>query len=195
MKIYLTTSVRRGFTLGIVAGGAAFLCAFLTIMVPDDFQFRFHGWLLLAWAGLQAIKDRYFKKLLSELSTLLRLRRGTSSASQLEQLEQSMSILRGQASLAWALSVCLKTGVVLAAAILLWDGLPTDARPFAIFAGYAFLIYSSTLTSWARSNFLKLKEASLKEEQRSMQGLDSGVSHDFSQDETAKGHTIPPEVL
>jgi hypothetical protein len=193
------TNLLRGCLLGIASGGCAFL---VVLYLGDVLPAKVHAWVLLTVAGFFAISEWHFQSLLSELSALLR--RGTYSVWQLEQLDQTVPQLRKQISFAWVLSTCLKAVVGLACAFLLWDGLPPNYYALAMFVGYALLIYSITFAIWGRQNFRKLerkvdaltlKEASLQEKRRLLQGLESGSKHDFTNDKLSGGYTNPPTAM
>src|ERR1035441_7732597 len=157
----------RSILLGIASGGAAFLMVWLLgALVPA----KVHAWGLLTVAALFAISESHFTGLLSELSALLR--RGTYSVRQLEELNQIVPEWRRKVSLVLTLSMWLKAGVGLACVLLLWDGLPRDYVPVAMFAGYACFFLFIAFAIWGRRNFRKLekavddlniKEASIKE--------------------------------
>lgn len=192
------TSLIRGVLSGIASGGGAFL----VLLIAGDLPARVHAWALLALTVFFAVSESYFKSLLSELSALLR--RGTYSVWQLEQLGQTVPLLRKRISFVWALSMWLKAAVGVVCAFLLWDGMPARFKLLTMFFGYTCLFYSMFFAMWGRRNFrllektvdeLTLKEAGLKERRRLIQGIESGPQHDFENDKLAKGYTSPPHTL
>ncbi|HEX3720777.1 MAG TPA: hypothetical protein VH595_22735 [Verrucomicrobiae bacterium] len=193
----ISTKLWRGVLWGVPVAGIAFI-----IVLLGHFPPRVHAWFLLSAAAYFAITDAHFKSLLSELGALLR--RGTYSVWQLEQLNQTVPLIRKEVSFVWAVSTWLKAVVGLASALLLWDGLPWKYQMLAMFSGYAFLLYSIVLGVWARQNYrrlerevdsLTMKEVELKEKRRLLQGIEAGVRHDFGSDKLAEDYTKPPIPL
>jgi len=190
--------LRASLIRAIIYGLASCAVGGLVTVYLGQYPARLHAAILALFTVIFALADSYYRSLLSELSALLR--RGTYSAWQLQELNQTVPPLKSAIALVWGASNWLKGVVGLICALLIWDAFPSHYIPILLFVGYTCLVYSYIFAAWGRRNFRKLegmvdaltlKEASLKEKNRLLRELQSGPAHDFDHDDLAKGYTSP----